>query len=68
MIKGLKETAEISKNASTTNPIPIYYTFNNQTVTTDKPSKRRGHIHITDLIRENSEREILHALFRAMAM
>lgn len=70
-MKNLKIVAKESKSASFRNTLSIYYDYTTDEVLTDKLIETQGnteYFKCTELIRENTEREIEAAVWRALSM
>lgn len=70
-MKNLDIVAKESKGTTFRNPLPIYYDYTTDEVLTDKLIAAQGNTNYfkcTELIRENTEREIEAAVWRALSM
>ena len=70
-MKNLDIVAEESKGATFRNSLPIYYDYTTDEVLTDSLISKQGNTEFfkcTELIRENTEKEIEAAVWRARWM
>lgn len=70
-MKNLDIVARASKGITFRNPLPIYYDYTTDEVLTDALIAKQGnteYFKCTELIRENTEKEIEAAVWRARSM